>query len=116
MDRAFVAAIASAAVGGDVVEPDEQALGHRRLCGETSQPELLRPARELATAKANARPDMPSDGKATMPDGITGSRITDPVNDRPPRRDVLQKVLRLMVWLTRSPSVPMRMRLEPWQC
>lgn len=54
IDRAIAAAVANAAFDGTVVEPDEQALGRRRLRGEISHPEFLRLARELAVAKATA--------------------------------------------------------------
>jgi len=54
IDRAIAAAVANAAFDGTVVEPDEQALGRRRLRGEISHPEFLRLARKLAVAKATA--------------------------------------------------------------
>lgn len=54
IDRAIAAAVANAAVDGILVEPDEQALGRRRLRGEISHKEFLRQLRELALTKAKA--------------------------------------------------------------
>jgi len=54
LDRAIAAAVANAAFDGIVIEPDEQALGRRRLRGEISHKEFLRQLRELALTKAKA--------------------------------------------------------------
>ena len=68
IDRAIAAAVANAALDGQLVEPDEQALGRRRLRGEISHPELLQLARQLAVTKANTQRDRHSDGQANKPD------------------------------------------------
>lgn len=75
IDRAIGAAVANAALDGQLVEPDEQALGRRRLRGEISHPEFLRLARQLAVTKAHAQRDRPVDGRASMsdPDVTPGS-------------------------------------------